>query len=131
MTKIELLQQPDNKTCGQTCVAMIANISIERSVALFGHSKKTKTIELIRVLRGLGFRTANKLHVSPRVHRKGWGSEALGVLHVKFPDSGHWVIHNFGEVLDPIFKKFDSLEAYEQHIKRFEGRVVSALRVWQ
>ena len=128
MHNISLLTQPNNKTCGQTCVAMIAGISVEESIAMFGHDHKTRTKELIRVLRSIGFRTADRLHVAPRKHKRDWAIETHSIMQVRWPNGkGHWVVNKKGWIFDPLGVISTTIEQFES---RSGGKITSSLCVW-
>jgi hypothetical protein len=55
------IRQPYLPCCGQLAVAVIANISLEQSIGLFGNSDPTKTKDLASVLHQLGYKCPNKL----------------------------------------------------------------------
>jgi hypothetical protein len=146
MTEVTLIRQNSDFTCGQACVAMIAGISLEQSIVLFGHAHATRTKEVIAVLRKLGFRTPDRLHIGPTKHRQGWASKSFGLFHVVWEQdvfiwrngepvpkkrrTGHWVVHNYGAVYDPLGVVVESLEEYEKQIVG-RGRVLSGLNVFR
>lgn len=47
--------QTRNNNCAQTCVAMIAGISVQQSEKIYGHGHQTKQHETIQALETLGF----------------------------------------------------------------------------
>lgn len=92
---MNLLTQPKNSNiCGQTCVAMIANIDIESSIMIFGHNHGTKTKEVIKALNKLGITT--KQSKLERV-KKNKLPEGLLIAH----QYRHWIVIDKGKIYDP------------------------------
>lgn len=59
---MKLINQPElSSTCGQTCVAMIAGITLDESIKLFKFKGPTTTKQIAKVLRKLGFKCEDKL----------------------------------------------------------------------
>lgn len=96
-------QPPSSSLCGQSVVAMVLEVTLDESIALFGKSGKTCTRDLITVLRSRGVtcdsrltvkrcgrelprRCVLSLHARPRSIAKGWG---------------HWALLWDGTVYDP------------------------------
>ena len=74
------LQQPkDSHLCGQTCVAMITGVSIEKSIEVFGTRGGTRTKQVVAALRKFGIAT-----VTPRLVR--WNGQQrppdYAILHM-------------------------------------------------
>ncbi len=99
---MKLITQPKNsKCCGQACIAMIAGISLEESIKVFGHNKATRTIDLIKALKKLKFKTETK-----RLQRYKNGTfpiegVAIVKLSYKTQRQGHWIVEKDGKVFDP------------------------------
>jgi hypothetical protein len=101
MQKLKLVLQPEGSSlCGQSCVAMIAGISLSQSIKAIGHKRKTRWVELRDALTGLGFSVSEKLtKVQSRsdlprfcVVRIYWGAD----------NTSHWIIKCGGLTYDPI-----------------------------
>lgn len=57
---IHQFQPQDSSLCGQTCVAMIASISISQSIDIFKKRGRTNTKNVVNALRYLGFHCSDK-----------------------------------------------------------------------
>jgi len=103
---IRHLQQPkDSHLCGQTCVAMITGVSIEKSIEVFGTRGGTRTKQVVAALRKFGIAT-----VTPRLVR--WNGQQrppdYAILHMIWKSvSGrktpwkHWLLCWAGVLYDP------------------------------
>lgn len=99
-----ITQPPNSNLCGQTCVAMLAGITLEESIEVFGTSGPTRTKDLIRALTKLGFKTDKKLGLAPRKHIKGWCSKVVSIQKMvvqEKPRRTHWVLSIYGLIVDP------------------------------
>ena len=99
--KINIVYQPEGSSlCGQSCVAMIAGISLSQSIEVIGHKRKTRWAELRDALTGLGFSVSEKLTKIrsrsdlPRfcIVKKYWGAG----------NTSHWIVKCNGLTYDPI-----------------------------
>lgn len=99
---ITWVKQPHN-CCGQACVAMLAGIGIRESIHRFQRRGLTRTKDLVRVLRELGYSVPSKL---VRKHP----AEALpstAILKMCFYRNGkrqassHWILRYQGINYDP------------------------------
>lgn len=124
----KLVVQTHPTCCGQACVAMVAGITLEESIKIFGHKRGTTTKQVRRALTECGWIPAEKLKIVPRVHRKGYAKLAVCLFKVVWPDkSSHWILNWQGTIYDPLGAVFANLEIYELSIKSMGGRVVSDL----
>jgi len=74
--------------CGQIAVSVITGISIKRISAIIGKDEETKTKDLVKSLRELGYRCPNRL----KVFKKNIPQLAIGKL--SYPNTTynwHWV----------------------------------------
>ena len=113
------LKQDKENNCGQTCVAMIAGISIEESEKVFGHSCSTRTREVVKALRKLGFEPQ-----TDNLVRSKWGNtpDALAILKMTFNEkqrSGHWVVSYYGWIYDSAQKEKHPYWHYCNFMKEF------------
>lgn len=103
------IKQPDGSSlCGQTCVAMAAGVSLERSIEVFGSRGATRTKQVIKALRELGLNPiGDKL-----TRRKGAEkAPAYGILKILFErfnevdgkihEWSHWALMWDGVLHDP------------------------------
>lgn len=88
--QIQLILQGKSPTCGQHSVAMVTGQPIELIYQLFGHKKGTYTIELVRVLKQLGFQCSNQRKA---IHKT---IPELCILHVNSKSVRHWCVHHKG-----------------------------------
>ena len=101
------LKQPHNsKLCGHTCIAMLADISVERVVELIGHKRGTKTREVVATFRQLGFECPDRLVVLRDLRKGRLGMYAeleMSMVKITFPglSSWHWVVVHQGQMYDP------------------------------
>lgn len=110
-----LRQPPGSRLCGQTCVAMITGVSIDKVVEIIGHTRGTRIKELSKGLVKLGYLCDNKLkNLSKKkpileqlpelaIVNSRWRSE-----HRKTP-GGHWVVWCNARVYDPEFHFVDKV----------------------
>lgn len=94
---ITLQKQPTDMSCGQTCVAMIVGIPA-RDILLKRPDKKNGTTvqDLIKLLRGYGFRTDYELTLGPPLTK-------TAICRMKIPRKsvGHWIVYHEGLFFDP------------------------------
>lgn len=95
---MKLINQPKGVgVCGQTCVAMIAGISLEESINLFKSKAGTRPKQVAKVLKGLGFKCDDKLN---RI-TKDFELPESGIYMFKLmwddKKGSHWVIWNGNE----------------------------------
>jgi hypothetical protein len=114
------LHQPiESYTCGQTCLAMILDISLESACLIVGHNHCTNVDELARALNMCGFKNSGKLE---RV-RKNKQFPKLCIIRSKVINGkkGHWMVYSNGVEYDPfpvaydktIWKTVSYLEVYD------------------
>lgn len=97
---IFMLQPKNSCLCGQTCVAMIAEISLEESIFVFGKRSGTTTKNVINALRKLGISCGDRLLFAKK-HEKP--DVCMCVLHYKDCKSTHWTIWDGDYYLDPAY----------------------------
>ena len=104
--KITKLTQPKGTNlCGQTIVAMLGNISIQKAMKIMGKGGCTRTKDVIQALRKLKFRIdSDRLLRIP----KNWVKPELCIVHIGFGNywKKHWILWNGYEncFYDPAFK---------------------------
>jgi ABC-type bacteriocin/lantibiotic exporter with double-glycine peptidase domain len=110
---MRLKTQPEgSKTCGQHCVAMIADISVAESIATFNSRAATSTKKVAAALQKLGYPAQNKLIRFKEQEEL----PMLCILKLRWTgtNTGHWVVYNAGIVYDPAFGK------YRYSLKKFQ-----------
>lgn len=99
---MKLLLQPSySRLCGQTCLAMLANITLAHAIVLVEHEHGTRTKELIKAFRKLNWSCPDRLIVL-----RGTLLTTLehALVKVIFPPSSrsHWIAVHGGTVFDPM-----------------------------
>lgn len=93
---MKLVVQPkDSSICGQCCVAMISGKKLEDVIKLFGHSHATRTKELSKALKSLGFECEDRLTKLNNTN----GFPELCIVKVTYDwrkNSGHWMVYEHG-----------------------------------
>lgn len=116
---IQLLSQPTNHSCGQTCVAMLTGKGFWECSHVIGHFKRTTTKEIVEALRHFGKTVEDHLTVL-----RGKELPKKGTYLVKLRYTGwqsHWVVLHDGDIYDP---------AHGMNPKMHEGwRYTSYLKV--
>lgn len=89
-------QLPNTNTCGQVAVAVLAGITLQESIKLFGKKGCTKTKDVVKVLRKLGFECPGRCRKMPK--------PSLGIAQVHRPEhSGwHWVVVDGDKIFDGV-----------------------------
>ena len=111
---IKHLRQPvGSSLCDQTCVAMVAGVSLDEAIEAVGCTRGTRIKELADGLNKLGFICDRKLKTlskkkplteqlpSTAIVNTKWRSE-----HRKTP-GGHWVVWHNERIYDPEFDFVD------------------------
>lgn len=93
------IQQPTNTTCGQTCVAMIVDRTVDEVCEVMRTRGKTTVKHLIKALNHFGVVCGSKLQ---RYSTKSVITP-LAVLRVRHPHQNlsHWVVRKNGNDYDP------------------------------
>ena len=95
---MKIIRQPKNSSfCGQACVAMIADISLDGSIKLFGTKGVTTTKQVALVLQNLGFKCENRLKRITKFFKLPIEKIFLFRLIWKNKKGSHWVIWNGDE----------------------------------
>lgn len=100
---MKIVMQPEGSSlCGQSCVAMIAGVSLEDSIAAFGKRGGTRTKEVAKALSVFGIKSKDCL---TRITKTNVPSEKC-IVHVVWRNSqgkprGHWIVRYQGQYYDP------------------------------
>jgi hypothetical protein len=94
----ELKQPLGSNLCGQTCVAMLADTSIEAVCHLMRTRGKTRTRDVVRALRYYGFTVPNRLI---RVMDTIEPLPKTCIVKVPHARGWHWMLFYEGRVYDP------------------------------
>ena len=112
----EMLSQPSDKTCGQTCVAFIAAVSVDDVVKVVGTDKGTHGTDLIRALKFLDIACSDKLIRISRNKQKP--KYCIVRIHWPNDEGGHWVVFRKGRYYDP---GDGVIKTYEEIVSDYEG----------
>lgn len=101
---ILLLQQPKgSQVCGQTSVAMITGIAVEKIIDLYGHSKKTYFSEHVKNLRKLGYQVDDKFTKVDNRKKYTLPDVCLVRMGKSGRRTGHLIVHYYGKFYDPAY----------------------------
>lgn len=114
MSEIVFQKQPNNSTCGQTCIAMALGLPVERVIAVVGHAKGTLNSERAEALEKLGWnaspvkplRSVSDLPEMALVRvcwRRRSSKSKDGYASRGFRNRGHIVLWANGTFYDPTF----------------------------
>lgn len=101
---INYIPQPTITTCGQACVAMLGNVSIEEAIEKMGTDSSTERYHIIKGLKACGVKCGNEFI---EVSEENPSYPPVCVLLIWFPTYGHWVVHYHGKFYDPEFGLLD------------------------
>lgn len=105
MKKINYIKQPTDYLCGQTCVAMLAGVTVEEVVSVMKNDKGTGKKDIEKALNYYGISQA-------RTMTKADNSSVLPkvcILKVLLPQYGHWILYYDGKYYDPEFGVMEEL----------------------
>ena len=91
---MRLVRQPINSNqCGQACVAMVCGITLDAAVAAVGTTGRTRTKQLIAVLRLHGVKCGGRLKLGL--------PQSTAICKVTDDIDAHWVVRHKGIFYDP------------------------------
>lgn len=100
-----IIQPEGSSLCGHCCVAMAADVSLDRAIEEIGHEHGSTTKDLIGALRSLGVGCADKMQ---RISKKRPIVPKRAIVLIHRPPDGphrswqtHWMLAWDGEILDP------------------------------
>jgi hypothetical protein len=100
---IKWMQQPEGSSlCGQTCVAMLAGVTLEESIKSFGGKRGgTRTKELVNAIRKLGINCGDPPLV--RINGQCYPDTCIVKLHFDDQTHTHWTLWHNGQFYDPSY----------------------------
>lgn len=90
---MNLLKQKGDQ-CGQTCIAMIAGVNIDKAVMVCGRKGGTTTIILRRGMKELGIKTSELIRVKKEKIPGDLPELCICKVHFGKRKGTHWVIWN-------------------------------------
>lgn len=120
---MQFIEQRLKRNCGQIAVAALTGASLDKVHELVGHRKSTRTKDLTKALRELGYWCPDKCSASV------FGQ--FGIAQVRGKRSNwHWVAIGDGMVYDGLRSGPMELEQYKRYIdKAYQLRITSFLPV--
>ena len=123
--EINYIRQPKGSgLCGQSCLAMILGVSLERAIELIGHASKrgSKFSEHRKVLIEQGYKLGE---VTKADNRKKYELPDFAYVRIAFGSrkTGHAVLHYKGKFYDPGKQVFDSKEEMLSTYKHVKGKI--------
>ncbi|TRO54804.1 hypothetical protein E2P64_08345 [Candidatus Bathyarchaeota archaeon] len=117
--------QPRGKNqCGQVAVAVIAGISLEESIAVVGKRGCTRTKDLVRALRLMGYECPDRCKKMPRPKL------GLGQVRDSTKRSGwHWVVVDGDKIFDGAFGERDGTVTWPIDPNGLRWRITSYLPI--
>lgn len=95
------IKQPEGSSlCGQACIAMISNVSLDRAIEVVGHKSATRTKELVSALKTLGINCDSRLRICKR-NMPILPKRCIIAMRNKSYKRGHWVVMWDGVMFDP------------------------------
>jgi len=114
-----VLQPYRSPLCGQSVVAMLLGVSLDKGCGLVGHRKKTRTREIVKALRSAGWIVPDR-RVVISSKRLPTDPCLVNVQWTKDPTRRHWTVLWDGEIYCSIGLP---TEWYKQH----EGTAVKSM----
>jgi len=103
---INFIKQPTEYLCGQSVVAMLADVSVDEVISVMQNDKGTSTPEIRDALKYYGLKTATKARLK---YTEGAKLPECCILSVLLPGYRHWSLYYKGKYYDPEFGVLDKL----------------------
>lgn len=117
---INYIKQPTGYLCGQSVIAMLADVEVDEVISIMQTDKGTSTAEIQNALNWYGIKTVTKTR---KKYIEGTELPQCCILSVKLPGYGHWSLYYKGKYYDPEFGVLDKLP--EQAILRSFFEIVT------
>ena len=105
MIEIHYIKQPTEYLCGQACVAMIANVSVDEVIRVMNNDKATGKKDIEKALKYYGILQAKTMTKADN----GTVLPQACILKVLLPRYSHWILYYHGKYYDPEFGPMDEL----------------------
>jgi hypothetical protein len=115
---ISLVMEPINTACGQACIAMLANVSIDEVF----NTMKTKGPTSGKMLIDALYHYKIRHHERFISYKNSPVLPELCIVDVKMPGYGHWIVYHKGVFYDP---EFGQLSACHK-----DGRISHYLEIY-
>ena len=121
---VHLHQPPNSSICGQVCIAMICNISIDEACVIVGHRRATTGKELHRALLKKGVFTSDTMERYSKY--RGASSRCIARFRAPAIRASHWVLIWDNRIYDPYpeptgYKYISGfLRIYERKVKGYK-----------
>lgn len=96
---IRYIKQPTGYLCGQSCVAMLANVSVDEVIILMNNDKGTSKKEIADALTYYGIEHAKTMTKADNTTTL----PDICILKLLLPGYGHWALYYKGIYYDPEF----------------------------
>jgi RimJ/RimL family protein N-acetyltransferase len=98
ITNINYIKEPTGTLCGQSVVAMLANVSVDEVIETIGHDKGTSVAEIDEALNWYGIKHGKRQRCTEDAILP-----EICILSLKLPGYGHWSLYYKGKYYDPEF----------------------------
>ncbi len=95
------IQQPTDTTCGQTCVAMLAGVTVDEVCEVMGKKGKTHRKDLARALNHFNFSCTPLIRMTKVLEKDVLRLAIIRLQHPTTKSWTHWVVRKDGEDYDP------------------------------
>ena len=103
--EIKYIKQPTEYLCGQACVAMIANVSVDDVIQVMHNDKGTGKKDIAKALEHYGITQAKTMTKADN----STPLPSVCILKVLLPKYSHWILYYYGKYYDPEFGLMDEL----------------------
>lgn len=112
---MQWVKQETDRTCGPSCVAMVAGLTWAEAVAAVGTKGSTYGKRLRQALTSLGVKCGEFIRLKPG---QAVSEDVTAIVGLRWPGKrlGHWVVYRNGEVWCPTNGVF-SIEEYPEFTK--------------
>ncbi len=97
---INYIKEPTGYLCGQSVIAMLANVSVDEIISVMEHDKGAGIPMMKETLKYYGLKTATKTRVK---YIEGAFLPECCILSVQLSGYGHWSLYYKGKFYDPEF----------------------------
>jgi len=127
---IKHIKQPYcSSLCGQTCIAMLLGINLEKSIEEFNSRGGTRTKQLKEIIRKYGHDCTDKL----KVVTKNTVIPEICICKVKWhgTNRSHWVLKHKDKLYDPEMENCANWDDGYLHKPKHHGNWISSyLEIW-